>query len=228
MVVSENLTNPVLNSSEKDMVEENATVTLTCITSTSTGVSVSWFKDDKALSAGAGLSDRDRILTLIRVTKNDAGLYRCKASNLVSSAKSNSINITVAYGPLIHLNPEGTIEKSLDSDLKLECTADSVPEAQFQWLFNNTKQNVTSRIFQVRLSNWTDEGNYTCQATNPFTHRSAMKTVYVRLTKGSPGNPVLSPGAIAGIVIGCLAGVGLVAGLVYFICMKTSLGPGRY
>ncbi|KAH0631670.1 hypothetical protein JD844_006120 [Phrynosoma platyrhinos] len=43
-------------------------------------------------------------------------------------------------------------------------------------------------------------------------------------TKPSDGGPVLSPGAIAGIVIGCLAAVALIAGLVYYVCTKTSLG----
>ncbi|KAJ6663847.1 hypothetical protein lerEdw1_009926 [Lerista edwardsae] len=205
------------------MVEENTNVTLNCSTSNTTGVRVTWFKDDKSLSAGADLSDGDRILTLTRVTKSNTGLYRCTASNFVSSAESNLVNITVAYGPVIQLNPEGTVEKSLNSDLKLECTADSVPGALFQWFFNNTKQEATGNSFQVQLSNWANEGNYTCQATNPFTHRNATKTVYVKLIEGSP-DPGLSPGAIAGIVIGCLAGVGLVAGLLYFICTKTSLG----
>ncbi|XP_053123613.1 carcinoembryonic antigen-related cell adhesion molecule 6-like isoform X4 [Hemicordylus capensis] len=220
-----NRTKTVLEPTEF-MVPENWYVTLKCNTSKSDGVSVSWFKNGEALLTGTGLSDRNRTLNITGVSKNNTGFYTCEARNPVSKSLSNLSNITVAYGPdHIKFNQEGSIQQQIGSTLTLECIVDSVPAAQFQWWLNNTKLNKMGRIYTTQLT-WEDGGNYTCQATNPFTNHSDSASVYVTLTKDSKpiGGGGLSGGAIAGIVIGVLAGVALIAGLVYYLCAKTSLG----
>ncbi|XP_053123611.1 carcinoembryonic antigen-related cell adhesion molecule 1-like isoform X2 [Hemicordylus capensis] len=223
-----NRTKTVLEPTEF-MVPENWYVTLKCNTSKSDGVSVSWFKNGEALLTGTGLSDRNRTLNITGVSKNNTGFYTCEARNPVSKSLSNLSNITVAYGPdHIKFNQEGSIQQQIGSTLTLECIVDSVPAAQFQWWLNNTKLNKMGRIYTTQLT-WEDGGNYTCQATNPFTNHSDSASVYVTLTKDSKpiGGGGLSGGAIAGIVIGVLAGVALIAGLVYYLCAKTSLGVKR-
>ncbi|XP_053123628.1 uncharacterized protein LOC128332878 [Hemicordylus capensis] len=223
LTVSENLDlhRPVLKPSEV-MVPENSYVTLKCNTSKSDGVSVFWFKNAEPLLAVTSLLDRNRTLNITGVSRNDAGTYTCEARNPVSKGLSNPSSITVAYGPdNLKLNQEGSIQQQIGSTLLLECTEDSVPEAQFQWWLNNTQLNKTGRSYTTQLT-WEDEGNYTCQATNPFTKHSASASVYVTLTKDAgPISSGLSGGAIAGVVLGSLAGIALIGGLLYlFLCTR--------
>lgn len=82
------------------------------------------------------------------------------------------------------LNQKETVEYKIGSHLALVCTAESGPVVHFQWLFNNAEQNVTGSSFITQLDSWKDQGNYTCQATNPFTRRSASASVCVTLAKG--------------------------------------------
>ncbi|CAM5135541.1 unnamed protein product [Natator depressus] len=67
------------------------------------------------------------------------------------------------------------------------------------------------------LTTWAQQGTYVWQAHNPITSRTAWASVAVWLN--------LSPGAIAGIVIGSLAGAALLGGLLYFLLCKTGGGP---
>ncbi|XP_062996090.1 carcinoembryonic antigen-related cell adhesion molecule 5-like isoform X2 [Elgaria multicarinata webbii] len=226
--VLEILSKPILTP-DKNRTVENETVILQCKTSSNPKVNVSWFKDGKPVPDTAELSDMNRTLTLLNITKDDAGDYTCVASNPVSSESSNPANIVVAYGPYdVHLNQPGTLTVNLGSNLDLLCIADSFP-LHFQWFFNNTDQKVANDTFSVPLTAWEDQGNYTCQAYNSDTNRAGSASVIVKLTENTPGtNNGLSGGAIAGIVIGCVAGVVLISGLVYFLCAKTSLGPGSH
>ncbi|CAM4625829.1 unnamed protein product [Lepidochelys kempii] len=68
-----------------------------------------------------------------------------------------------------------------------------------------------------------DAGAYQCEVRNPVsTERSEPSTVTVAY---ADPNSDLSPGAIAGIVIGSLAGAALLGGLLYFLLCKTGGGP---
>nr|XP_048684118.1 carcinoembryonic antigen-related cell adhesion molecule 7-like isoform X4 [Caretta caretta] len=68
-----------------------------------------------------------------------------------------------------------------------------------------------------------DAGAYQCEVRNPIsTERSEPSNVTVAYSNSPPG---LSPGAIAGIVIGSLAGAALIGGLLYFLLCKTGGGP---
>ncbi|KAJ6663888.1 hypothetical protein lerEdw1_009969 [Lerista edwardsae] len=159
-------------------------------------------------------------LRIKNVATGDSGNYTVYLSGPDILAMGQA-SMVVSDGPVIQLNPEGKVEKSLNSNLKLECTADSVPGALFQWFFNNTKWEATGNIFPVQLSNWADEGNYTCQATNPFTHRNAMKMVYVKLMEDHlPESPAKSPGATAGIIVGCLAVTALIVGAFLYFFLR--------
>ncbi|XP_063168549.1 carcinoembryonic antigen-related cell adhesion molecule 6-like isoform X2 [Candoia aspera] len=220
--VLEKLSNPDLWSSAF-LVAENGTVTLSCNTSSSTRVTVTWSKDGRPVPAKARLSDQNRTLTLLKFAPEDAGNYTCMASNPVSSATSNPRTITMAYGPTAaKLNQSGTIVQPLGSTLVLLCTADSVPPAEFEWFFNTTAKNGTEDTLSVRLETWEDEGSYMCQARNSFTHHNASASLYVKLTGSGSGLPGLSAGTIAGIVIGSVSGAVLCVGVMYFLFTKAS------
>ncbi|CAM4679906.1 unnamed protein product [Lepidochelys olivacea] len=78
------------------------------------------------------------------------------------------------------------------------------------------------------LTTWAQQGTYVWQAHNPITSRMAWASVAVWLSESlgdADPNSDLSPGAIAGIVIGSLAGAALLGGLLYFLLCKTGGGP---
>ncbi|XP_033014657.1 hemicentin-1-like [Lacerta agilis] len=224
--VLETLSDPILWPAEA-IVAENATVSLECNTSNSQDVTVTWFKGSNPVLDKAVLFNRNRTLTLTGVSKDEEGVYTCNATNPVSNAKSNPSKISLAYGPNnVKLNQTGTVTLKLGSHLALLCAAESLPEAQFRWLFNNTDMNVAANTFSTELTTWEDEGTYTCQAYNSVVNKTASASVNVKLTEQEslPSDTGLNSGQIAGIVIGCVLGVALIGGLGYFLCTKTSLG----
>uniref|UniRef100_A0A670IUJ9 Ig-like domain-containing protein n=1 Tax=Podarcis muralis TaxID=64176 RepID=A0A670IUJ9_PODMU len=224
--VLETLSNPVLWPAEA-IVAENASVSLQCNTSNRLDVNVTWFKDSNPVLDKAVLFNRNRNLTLTAVSKDEEGMYTCKATNPVSKATSNPSKISLAYGPNnVKLNQTGTVTLKLGSRLALLCTAESLPEAQFRWFFNHTNMNVTANTFSTDLTAWEDGGNYTCQAYNSVVKKLASASVNVKLTtqESTPPGSGLTPGQIVGIVIGCVLGVALIGGLGYFLFTKTALG----
>uniref|UniRef100_A0A671FYE8 Ig-like domain-containing protein n=1 Tax=Rhinolophus ferrumequinum TaxID=59479 RepID=A0A671FYE8_RHIFE len=101
-------------------------------------------------------------------------------------------------------------------------------DATYLWLINSqsvqnstrlelSKDNRTLTLLNVTRN---DTGPYECDIRNPV---SASLNESSIPGKGRSG---LSDGAIAGIVIGVLAGIALIAALVYFLCMIKSGGYG--
>ncbi|XP_077196865.1 cell adhesion molecule CEACAM5-like [Paroedura picta] len=133
--VLEKLIPPTLQPAEF-IAHEHMNITLTCTTSESANVYVSWFKDGQPIPAKLILSERNRTLTIPDFSQADEGIYICQAQNPANSAQSNPSKIT------------------LDSS----------------------------------------------------------------------SGPGLSPGQIAGIVIGCLLGVVLISAVLYFVLKSTTLG----
>uniref|UniRef100_A0A8C3T508 Ig-like domain-containing protein n=1 Tax=Chelydra serpentina TaxID=8475 RepID=A0A8C3T508_CHESE len=199
---------------------ENGTFTLTCNTSPSADT-VLWLRDGASLvpSERLVLSPDNRTLTVLNVTRGDAGTYRCEVRNLVSTNHSEPSNVTVAYGPdSTRIDPPGPIDLTLGSPLTLTCVADSVPALSYRWVVNGTDTNETGSSLTFNPTTLDHQGTYECQAQNPITNRTAWASVTVRFPTSPTG---LSPGAIAGIVIGALAGAALLGGLLYFLLRKT-------
>ncbi|XP_053123632.1 carcinoembryonic antigen-related cell adhesion molecule 5-like [Hemicordylus capensis] len=209
--VPEILSSPVLWPATS-LVIENTKATLTCTTSDNTRVTISWFKEGQPLAANAG----NNTLTFVNTAKDDTGIYTCEARNPFSTGVSNPSNLIVAYGPdSAVLDQNGTIVLEPGSRLPLVCTADSSPVTRFQWFFNRIQQNMTGNHFTVDLTAGEGEGNYTCQASNPFTRLTASAAVHVKLASHKPTG--LSVGAIAGIVLGVVAVMALIGTLLYFL-----------
>ncbi|XP_034293919.1 carcinoembryonic antigen-related cell adhesion molecule 5-like isoform X3 [Pantherophis guttatus] len=220
--IREKLSKPILWPSNS-LVAENARFTLNCSTSSSSTVKVTWSKDSKPFPTNVEFDHENRTLTLRKFQQPDAGTYTCTAKHLLGAATSNPSILTLAYGPRsAQLNRTGTIEEPLGSELVLQCSAESVPRAKFEWFFNNTVNNGTEDTLNVHLKDWEDEGNYTCQAMNPFTTHTTSASVYVKLTDESAIQPRMSVAAIAGTTIGSVAGVVLCVIVVYVIWTKVS------
>uniref|UniRef100_A0A8C3FQB7 Ig-like domain-containing protein n=1 Tax=Chrysemys picta bellii TaxID=8478 RepID=A0A8C3FQB7_CHRPI len=160
-------------------VLENGTFTLTCNSSPSVNTML-WLRDGASLvpSERLVLSPDNWTLTVLGVTRGDAGAYQCEVGNPVSTNRSEPSNVTVAYGPdSAQIDPPGPIALTLGSLLKLTCVADSVPAPSYRWLLNDTDTKETGSSLTFNLTTWAQQGTYECWTHNPVTGRTAWASV---------------------------------------------------
>ncbi|XP_042201648.1 carcinoembryonic antigen-related cell adhesion molecule 1-like [Callorhinchus milii] len=95
--VVENITSVTVTQNIPNPIEYTDTVTLTCDVK-GTVESRLWFKDERALHSNdrITISQDNATLTIISVTRNDGGTYRCEAKNSLSSV-SGSHTLSIAY-----------------------------------------------------------------------------------------------------------------------------------
>uniref|UniRef100_F6X3H7 CEA cell adhesion molecule 20 n=1 Tax=Monodelphis domestica TaxID=13616 RepID=F6X3H7_MONDO len=220
--VVEQVTKPQLLVSNKSVVEDEGAVNFTCVTP-DTEIEVQWFLDKQKLwpSDQLVLSQGNRTLTIAQARREDAGEYQCTTRNLISSSNSDPITLTVYYGPdsvniTVGSNIVNSIEVKLDLMVMLYCEAHSWPSAQYHWSFNGSN-SIEKDGFVLTLwpITWGHQGTYTCKAWNDWTQLSRSATVTIKVVDSS-----LSAGEIAGIVIGVLAFVAFITGLIYFLVIR--------
>uniref|UniRef100_A0A8C5F1C1 Ig-like domain-containing protein n=1 Tax=Gopherus evgoodei TaxID=1825980 RepID=A0A8C5F1C1_9SAUR len=169
------------------LVLENGTFTLRCNSSPSADT-VLWLRDGASLvpSDRLVLSPDNRTLTVLGVTRDDAGAYQCEVRNPVSTKRSEPGTVTLAYGPeSVRIDPPGPITLTLGSPLTLTCVADSIPAPSYRWGLNGTDTNQTGSSLTFNPMTLDHQGTYECRAHNPITNR----TVSVCVTAGSINAP---------------------------------------
>ncbi|XP_062895376.1 carcinoembryonic antigen-related cell adhesion molecule 6-like isoform X4 [Mobula hypostoma] len=183
-----------------------------------------WFKDNQPIQENNRIftSSGKAKLIIISVNRNDAGTYKCIASNSFSSG-SGETYVQVYYGPeMIRIVPERPVVSNTVSNLTLTCFALSVPWGIYVW-YNGNNLLQTGQELRLLSARMVDVGSYTCRVTNRVTNRNSNLTVHV--TAEAPktdDNITLTAGAIVGIVLGLL-GMGLIGGVTgWFIARKTS------
>ncbi|XP_055225546.1 cell adhesion molecule CEACAM1 isoform X5 [Gorilla gorilla gorilla] len=237
------LPKPSISSNNSNPVEDKDAVAFTCEPETQDTTYLWWINNQSLpVSPRLQLSNGNRTLTLLSVTRNDTGPYECEIQNPVSANRSDPVTLNVTYGPdTPTISPSDTYYHP-GANLSLSCYAASNPPAQYSWLINGTFQQSTQELFIPNIT-VNNSGSYTCHANNSVTgrNRTTVKTIIVtgkqnltmlpRLDSNSwdqailpsvsqsaeitdnalPQENGLSPGAIAGIVIGVLALVVLIA-----------------
>ncbi|XP_069057513.1 carcinoembryonic antigen-related cell adhesion molecule 5-like [Pleurodeles waltl] len=222
--VLELVTKPTVKYVSSQLVENRGPVEITCDTP-SVPVTIFWsFNGSQTLPGNIILSPDNRTLTISNVSRGDSGIYQCTALNPVSNSTSDPQTLTVAYGPEnVKITPPGSQLLQVGNKLSLSCTAQSVPEVQYQWFLNDTNLNRPGNTYTVEKVSSQNYGNYTCVAHNTYTSLSANTSVFITVNGTDPssgGSPDLSGGAIAGIVIGVLAVIIVVCVLVYIFVIK--------
>ncbi|XP_012589115.1 PREDICTED: carcinoembryonic antigen-related cell adhesion molecule 1 isoform X2 [Condylura cristata] len=171
-----------------DLVEQQGPVVLTC-ESESQNTTYLWSINSQSLpdSDRLQLSNDNRTLTLLQVTRNDTGPYVCETRNPVSARRSDPFTLNVLYGPdTPTIFPSESFYHPGDV-LNLTCYADSNPPAQYSWLVNGRPQHPTQALFIPNIT-MSDSGAYTCQAHNNATglNSTTVKNITVSESVAQP------------------------------------------
>ncbi|XP_032985296.1 carcinoembryonic antigen-related cell adhesion molecule 6-like isoform X2 [Rhinolophus ferrumequinum] len=223
------LLKPTITSNTSDPVEHKGPVVFTC-ESEIQDVTYLWLINSQSVqnSTRLELSEDNRTLTLLNVTRSDTGPYECEIRNPVTAIRSDPFYLNVLYGPEAPIiSPSDTHYRS-GANLNLSCHAASNPPAQYSWLINGRPEQSTQKLFITNITP-NNSGSYTCVVHNSVTRLNGTAVIIITVSDDSPQESSgLSDGAIAGIVIGVLAGIALIATLVYFLYIRKTGGSGSF
>uniref|UniRef100_UPI00398E5FD8 cell adhesion molecule CEACAM6-like isoform X1 n=1 Tax=Pristiophorus japonicus TaxID=55135 RepID=UPI00398E5FD8 len=211
--VLERVSNVTVLANNANPVENMDTILLTCHASGFVQSRI-WFKNNRAIQ------DNDRIktspdnvtLTIISVNRNDSATYKCNASNDLSS-DSGDIILQINYGPKnVVITPTGPVWVELGESLTFHCSAQSVPDGQYEW-YNGSSLLNKGQTYNIASISSNHGGNYTCQVDNTITKKGSNASIQVIVTDQTSRDNNMSSGAIAGIVIAAILTVGLISGI---------------
>uniref|UniRef100_A0A3Q1B9I2 Ig-like domain-containing protein n=1 Tax=Amphiprion ocellaris TaxID=80972 RepID=A0A3Q1B9I2_AMPOC len=172
-----NITPPVSNVAvhpkSADLVEFSSVI-LSC-TSFGSSISFLWLNDTSEVTASdrVHLTDGGSTLTIVNVTRYDQQPFRCHVFNPVSNDTSEPVNIII-IGPentnlLLSPSEEYFAE---GSDVRLFCSTESRPPAQFMWFLNGESLPHSEPELNLTNIQMNNTGNYSCQAFNDKTMRN--------------------------------------------------------
>ncbi|XP_038221199.1 B-cell receptor CD22-like [Zerene cesonia] len=142
---------------------------------------ISWYHNDEQvtqnMSSGVFISTKS--LVLQRVTRQDGGLYSCRAANQIGETTSQSVYLRVQYAPTCAQTTPVVIGARLDEALRVRCTVSADPaDVAFYWQFNNSGESFqvsparyvstggTASELRYRAASERDYGALLCRATN--------------------------------------------------------------
>uniref|UniRef100_A0A672JGQ1 Neurotrimin n=1 Tax=Salarias fasciatus TaxID=181472 RepID=A0A672JGQ1_SALFA len=179
----------IINLSKDLVVNEGSNVTLMCSASGKPEPSISW----RLISASGDVASDDEYLEIPSISRQRAGTYECSAVNDIDT-DVRTVDITVNYAPSVSEGRD--VGVTLGQRGVLECEADAVPEADFEWYKDDRRvfgdfdglEIVTSgslsRLTFFNVSDG-DYGNYTCVAINKLGSSNTSFLLYGERITGS-------------------------------------------
>ncbi|XP_041843427.1 hemicentin-1-like [Melanotaenia boesemani] len=132
------------------------------------------------------LSDGNATLTIINLTRDDLGPFRCFVFNPVSNGTSDPVNFTIIYGPdnlALTVNGLDITSFSVGSNLTMLCSVESNPPAQLQWAFRGKPLNRTGTLLELLHVSEDQSGPYSCSAFNNYTNTHSNITTHIMILK---------------------------------------------
>ncbi|XP_073667498.1 hemicentin-1 isoform X2 [Paramisgurnus dabryanus] len=182
------LVSPTIAGSDPEGSAEEVTVTLNsptsliCEAQSYPPAIITWLKDGTPFESSRNVRvfPGGRTLQILNAKEEDAGRYTCVATNEAGETLKN-YEVKVFVPPVINKNDipgEGLAPKEVkikvNNTLTLECEAQAVPTPNLVWykdgqiLKADGRITVTAngRIAQIKHTQVSDTGRYTCLATN--------------------------------------------------------------
>ncbi|XP_018582402.1 carcinoembryonic antigen-related cell adhesion molecule 20 isoform X2 [Scleropages formosus] len=193
---------------------EGGNISLTCTWTQGTQISVIWGKGGATITPNSRVTVSGGSLMINPGNRSDTGVYSCTVGNPVS-AKTATASLTVYYGPdspTLQLDPQvncvGGGQAEVGKMVKVTCQSASLPPALFSWQKNGqsvTADPLNGSVITFQSISYSQSGEYVCVASNAITTKTAQQVISLTVV-----GTCLSPGAVAGIVIGCVLAIILI------------------
>ena len=171
---------------------------LTCVVTYSVPPpSFQWFKDSVRITTDSRVkSFTNGSLIISPVQSTDSGVYMCVAVNDVGS-DSGIVNVGIIIRPTFTPTPTSHVVR-LGGEITMPCNAEGVPLPVTSWLLpdntivpNNGRFSWVSQVngpLTIRQVEATDQGVYTCMATNEAGRVSMSIQLTVQIHPSPPTN----------------------------------------
>ena len=199
-------------SSNQLIAEEGQTVAIACKVTGQLPPTITWSRaigslpDRRILSNGA--------LKINSVTREDGGIYFCKAENIFGAAE-DTIQLVILSRLRFEVRPPTLLTALIGFPVRIPCVAGSSLKPTITWMKDGKPslpvdssilQNNTLVISSVEKLH---EGSYTCKATNVFSSIQASVqvksnspsscSVIRKYVSSSSGNYVIDPDGAGGL-----------------------------
>uniref|UniRef100_A0A3Q1C8P3 Ig-like domain-containing protein n=1 Tax=Amphiprion ocellaris TaxID=80972 RepID=A0A3Q1C8P3_AMPOC len=152
------VSNVAVHPKSADLVEFSSVI-LSC-TSFGSSISFLWLNDTSEVTASdrVHLTDGGSTLTIVNVTRYDQQPFRCHVFNPVSNDTSEPVNIIIKNTNLLLSPSEEYFAEG--SDVRLFCSTESRPPAQFMWFLNGESLPHSEPELNLTNIQMNNTGNY--------------------------------------------------------------------
>ncbi|KAK3708277.1 hypothetical protein QZH41_005993 [Actinostola sp. cb2023] len=160
----------VLVSPPHLIVNESQSAILHCSASGYPRPVVTWSKNNGTLDNKRSVVDNSGKLEIKHVTRDDTGIYQCKASNILGKVQNTAI-LEVNFPPRLTLN-KGPIYKEIGNDIVFpKCHVTGRPKPKITWskaigALPNGRTVIKDGQLTLMRSKKDDSGTYVCKADN--------------------------------------------------------------
>ncbi|XP_043936601.1 carcinoembryonic antigen-related cell adhesion molecule 2-like [Protopterus annectens] len=185
-------------------IVEGNTANISCIVRENTALEKIWKKDGIILASNSHIRIIEASVIITSASRDDMGNYSCTVQNQDGQGISQAA-VNVYYGPDSPVILKSQTKDCVSGDVLsstavyMSCTSASNPPSSIYWLLNQ-KYFTSNHSISISSASSNNTGTYTCVANNSVTNQNSTTAANLNVV-----DYCLSGGAVAGIVIGCVA-----------------------